>query len=273
MAASKTITIGFLGGGNMAGALIGGLVKKLSPEHVHVTDRHPEKLERLRSAFGVAAHETAGDWVAGCDLFVLAVKPQGMKAAAGSVAALLNPKGAALSIAAGIEGAALSAWLGGYPVLRAMPNTPAMAGCGATGLWAPSGAPAEALAWSRFLLSAVGEVVEVETEDGIDLVGAISGSGPAYVFRFMEALQAAGAKRGLSEADAKMLALSTVCGAAALARESGEEFAQLRKNVTSKGGTTAKALEVLDARDISGIMDEAVQAALDRTAEMRAMFR
>ena len=120
---------------------------------------------------------------------------------------------------------------------------------------------------------AAGDVVEVADEAGIDLVGAIPGSGPAYVFRFMEALQMAGERRGLGRDAARALALGTVYGAAVLARESGEPFSTLRENVTSKGGTTAKALEVMNARDIDGMMDEAVEAALRRTAEMKALFR
>ncbi len=265
--------VGFLGGGNMARALAGGLSRKLSPEKIHVFDRHPEKLTKLRADFGLAVHESLGDWVTKLDLLVLAVKPQGMKAALEPVVPLLNPAGAALSIAAGIEAESLRGWLKGYPVMRAMPNTPAMVGCGTTGFWAPAGMPAEALSRAKFVLEAAGDVVEVADEAGIDLVGAIPGSGPAYVFRFMEALQMAGERRGLGRDAARALALGTVYGAAVLARESGEPFSTLRENVTSKGGTTAKALEVMNARDIDGMMDEAVEAALRRTAEMKALFR
>lgn len=265
--------VGFLGGGNMARALAGGLAKKLSPEHIHVVDHHPEKLEKLASDFGVTVHAELGDWVTKLDLIVLAVKPQGMKAALVPLVPLLNPKGAALSIAAGIEAESLRGWLKGYPVMRAMPNTPAMVGCGTTGFWAPEGTAPEALECAKLVLSAAGEVVEVKDEAGIDLVGAIPGSGPAYVFRFMEALERAGIKRGLAPEAAKALALGTVYGAAVLARESGEPFSTLRENVTSKGGTTAKALEVMNARDIDGMMDEAIEAALKRTAEMKALFR
>lgn len=265
--------VGFLGGGNMARALAGGLAKKMPPEKIHVIDRHPEKLEKLAADFGVTVHESLGEWVTKLDLIVLAVKPQGMKAALEPIVSLLNPKGAALSIAAGIEAQVLRGWLGGYPVMRAMPNTPAMVGCGTTGFWAPADISSDAVAQAKTVLAAAGDVVEMDDEAGIDLVGAIPGSGPAYVFRFMEALERAGTRRGLSPEAAKALALGTVYGAAVLARESGEPFSRLRENVTSKGGTTAKALEVMNARDIDEMMDEAVEAALKRTAEMKALFR
>lgn len=267
------LTVGFLGGGNMATALVGGLLRG---EHadltVHVIDHHPEKLEPL-AALGAKTHLELGDWVTACDLLVLAVKPQTMQKALEPVKALLNPRGSALSIAAGIESAAISKWLGGCRVLRAMPNTPAMVGCGVSGLWIPEGTPEAAADAARRVLRAGGEVVEVDSEAGIDLVGAIPGSGPAYVFRFMEALEKAGLKRGLPEASAHALALGTVYGAAMLARASGEPFSRLREKVTSKGGTTAKALEVMNNRDIDAMMDEAVEAALKRTAEMKALFR
>ena len=238
------LTIGFLGGGNMAGALIGGLLAggPRSDLKVHVTDLHEDKLARL-AALGAQTHSDVGEWAASCDLMVFAVKPQGMKTALASLMPFLNPDGAALTIAAGIEAAAYADWLNGYPLMRAMPNTPA------------------------------GKVVEVKTEADIDLVGAIPGSGPAYVFRFMEALEKAGIKRGLPPESAHALALGTVLGAAVLADKSGEAFSKLRENVTSKGGTTAKALEVMNNRDIDGMMDEAVNAALKRTAEMKALFR
>lgn len=264
--------IGFLGGGNMAGAMIGGLLKTTDPARIRVADRHPEKLAHFAEA-GVRTYKGPGDWVTECTLLVLAVKPQNMKEAVAPYVPFLNPEGCALSIAAGIEASALSAWLGGYRVLRAMPNTPALVGCGMTGFWAPEGTPAEMLAAAETVLKASGDVVRVPDENGIDLVGAIPGSGPAYVFRFMEALEAAGLKRGLDAEAARSLALGTVYGAAMLARSTDEPFSRLREKVTSKGGTTAKALEVMNARDVDGMMDEAIEAALKRTAEMKALFR
>ena len=268
------LTIGFLGGGNMAGALIGGLLAggPRSDLKVHVTDLHEDKLARL-AALGAQTHSDVGEWAASCDLMVFAVKPQGMKTALASLMPFLNPDGAALTIAAGIEAAAYADWLNGYPLMRAMPNTPAMVGMGVSGLWIPAGISETAANAARQVLAAAGKVVEVKTEADIDLVGSIPGSGPAYVFRFMEALEKAGIKRGLPPESAHALALGTVLGAAVLADKSGEAFSKLRENVTSKGGTTAKALEVMNNRDIDGMMDEAVNAALKRTAEMKALFR
>lgn len=268
------LTIGFLGGGNMAGALIGGLLAggPRSDLKVHVTDLHEDKLARL-AALGAQTHSGVGEWAASCDLMVFAVKPQGMKTALASLMPFLNPDGAALTIAAGIEAAAYADWLNGYPLMRAMPNTPAMVGMGVSGLWIPAGISDTAANAARQVLAAAGKVVEVKTEADIDLVGAIPGSGPAYVFRFMEALEKAGIKRGLPPEAAHALALGTVLGAAVLADKSGEAFSKLRENVTSKGGTTAKALEVMNNRDIDGMMDETVNAALKRTAEMKALFR
>jgi len=257
------LTIGFLGGGNMAGALIGGLLAggPRSDLKVHVTDLHEDKLARL-AALGAQTHSGVGEWAASCDLMVFAVKPQGMKTALASLMPFLNP-----------DGAAYADWLNGYPLMRAMPNTPAMVGMGVSGLWIPAGISETAANAARQVLAAAGKVVEVKTEADIDLVGAIPGSGPAYVFRFMEALEKAGIKRGLPPESAHALALGTVLGAAVLADKSGEAFSKLRENVTSKGGTTAKALEVMNNRDIDGMMDEAVNAALKRTAEMKALFR
>lgn len=267
------LTVGFLGGGNMAGALAGGLLAASGGDVVvHVVDHHPEKLAALEGK-GALTHRELGGWVSECGLMVLAVKPQAMKAAVAPLGALLGAGTAVLSIAAGIESAVLSGWLGGRAVMRAMPNTPALVGCGVSGLWVPDSAPAGAARAARRVLSAAGEVVEVEDESAIDLVTAIPGSGPAYVFRFMEALEKAALRRGLPKESARSLALGTVFGAAQLARTSGEDFSRLREKVTSKGGTTARALEVMDARDVDGMMDEAVEAALRRAVEMKALFR
>ncbi len=267
------LTVGFIGGGNMGRALSGGLSKRLDPSRIHVADMSAEKRAALTRDFGLQTHEGPGDWVKACTMIVLAVKPQNMKEALAPYADLIGPKTVVLTIAAGIGAESSAAWRPGRTVQRAMPNTPARGGCGVTGLWVPEGAPEGAAEAAEFLLSTVGEVVRVDSEAGVDLVGAIPGSGPAYVFRFLEALAAAGMKRGLPKEDARALALGTVYGAAVLAKKSGEDFGVLRQNVTSKGGTTARALEVFNRLGIDEMVDEAVQAALDRTAEMRALFK
>lgn len=163
------LTIGFLGGGNMAGALIGGLLAggPRSDLKVHVTDLHEDKLARL-AALGAQTHSDVGEWAASCDLMVFAVKPQGMKTALASLMPFLNPDGAALTIAAGIEAAAYADWLNGYPLMRAMPNTPAMVGMGVSGLWIPAGISETAANAARQVLAAAGKVVEVKTEADID---------------------------------------------------------------------------------------------------------
>lgn len=266
-------TIGFLGGGNMASAIIAGLSRLPDAPVIHAVDPHPEKLANLARAYGARTHDAPGEWMTACDLLVLAVKPQVMKEALAPVRELLNPDGAVLTIAAGISSEAYAEWLPGYPVIRAMPNTPAMIGEGITGLWVPPGTDERHAEAAKWVLKAVGGVVEVSDESGIDLVGAIPGSGPAYVFRFMEALQRAAEHRGMPSDDAAALALGTVLGAAKLAASSGKPFAELREAVTSKGGTTARALAVMNERGIDQMMDEAVGAAIARTLEMKALFR
>lgn len=265
--------IGFIGGGNMAQAIVAGLVKKMPAQNVHVIDRNAEKLAYVRRHWGVTTHEVLGDWVTKCDVLVLAVKPQGMAEALGPVRPLLNPKGFALSVAAGIEVASLRTWLGGYEVVRTMPNTPAKIGLGVTGLWVRDDARARVKELSRFIVQAVGSVVEVPNENDLDLVGAISGSGPAYVFRFMESMVAAAMTHGMPEQDARKMVVDTVLGAAHLAQDAPRSLATLREAVTSKGGTTAQALSVMNARDIDGMMQEGIDAALRRTEEMKVLFR
>lgn len=263
--------IGFMGGGNMGGAIIAGLVKVFDPHQIHVVDHGREKLEAL-ARLGVCTHEKLGEWAEDIDFWVWAVKPQNMKESISEIAPYVKKTAVSLTIAAGIESSSYRSWID-LPIMRAMPNTPAMVGSGTTGLWIPEGMDDESAELARRMFESVGRVVLVARESDLDLVGAIPGSGPAYVFRFMESLMKAGVDRGLSPQDAKALALGTVYGAARLAFETGEDFDVLRKNVTSKGGTTAKALEVMNERDVDSMMGEAVDAALKRTNELKELFR
>lgn len=263
--------IGFMGGGNMGGAIIAGLVKVFDPQLIHVVDHGREKLEAL-SRLGVCTHAALGDWARDVDFWVWAVKPQNMKDSIEEIAPYVKEGAVSLTIAAGIESSSYKGWLN-VPIMRAMPNTPAMVGSGTTGLWIPEEIDEESSGLAQRMFESVGRVVRVSKESDLDLVGAIPGSGPAYVFRFMESLMKAGTDRGLSPEDAKALALGTVYGAARLALETGEEFSVLRSNVTSKGGTTAKALEVMNERDVDSMMSEAVEAALKRTNELKELFR
>lgn len=259
----------FLGGGNMASALIGGLLAKgFSATQLAAIEISESAREHLRSAFGVATLADAGALVPPVDALVLAVKPQQMRAA---LAPLAGRLGGALvvSIAAGLRTADLSRWLGGYRrLVRCMPNTPALIGAGTTGLYADPAVDQSGRDLAQRLLSAVGSVVWVDAEAQLDGVTAISGSGPAYVFHFIEALEAAAAELGLAPEIARRLALDTVLGAARLAVESGDPPGLLRERVTSKGGTTAAALAVLQQRGFLELIGAAVRAAEERSRQL-----
>jgi len=267
--------LAFIGGGNMAAALIGGLTKRgLPSERVVVADPSGEQLQRLVRGFGV---KTAGDnagAVAGAEVVILAVKPQQMR----GVAAALSPHLSAsrplvISVAAGIPHAALARWFGaGIPVVRTMPNRPALNGFGATGLYAPASVGAANRALAESIMAAVSATVWVEHESQMDTVTALSGSGPAYFFLFMEALEAAAHERGLPNEIAHKLTLETAFGAAQMARQSSESLAVLREQVTSQGGTTAAALSVLDGAGLRAIVAHAVAAADRRSAELAAEY-
>ncbi len=269
--------LAFIGGGNMAVALIGGLVKRgLSPTHILVSDPSEEQRERLRREHGVGTTDANGEAARGADVIVLAVKPQQMRAAVLALelaTTALDATPLFISVAAGIPHAALARWLpADAPIVRAMPNRPALYGHGATGLFAPGSVTHAERSLAESILAAVGTVVWVEQETQMDTVTALSGSGPAYFFAFMEALQAAAQARGLPEEIARRLTLSTALGAARMALDSPESLATLREQVTSKGGTTAAALTVLDAANLRGIVAQAVAAADSRSAELAAEY-
>jgi pyrroline-5-carboxylate reductase len=272
---STEMKIAFVGGGNMAAALIAGLAGKLTAgANIHVIDPNPAALEKLRAQFGVsvAPQVAAGDAaLAGSDVIVLAVKPQSMREVAAQLLPALQGGGAPLilSIAAGIRGADLSRWLGGYgAIVRCMPNTPALIGLGITGMVATAGVSAGQKAAADAILKAVGSTVWLEDEAQIDPVTAVSGSGPAYVFYFIEAMQEAAAELGLTPEQGKQLALATFVGAAQLAAQSEEPVALLRERVTSKGGTTYAALTSMEQSGVKGAIVEAVKAAARRGKEM-----
>lgn len=265
--------IGFLGGGNMARAIVAGLKASGVPmQQVTVLDRHPEKLAALKAQYGIQTQESAGDWVKELDLVVLAVKPQGLQACCKQFAALISPDATVLSIAAAVSASTLIAWTGSTHVVRAIPNTPAMVLKGFTGMFASDQATQQDKDRAQTVMQTVGTVEWVDNEEGLHLVTAGPGSGPAYVFLFMEALQEALQQEGVDPDKAREYALSTVEGAAALARTSGEPFASLRQNVTSKGGTTAKAIEAFEARDLRATVRAAVEACKKRSEEMSALF-
>lgn len=254
--------IAFLGGGNMAAAMVGGMIERgFAAQEIVVIEPSPERRAWLVERFGVRVAAAAAEAVPGSDAVVLAVKPQQMREA---LAPLAGALGSALvvSVAAGLRIADLSRWMNGHTrVVRAMPNTSALIGAGITGVHAAPGVDAEGRAVAERILSAVGSVVWVEDEAGMDTVTAVSGSGPAYVFHFIEALEAAAHERGLDAATARRLVLETVLGAARLAAGSDDSPDVLRERVTSKGGTTAAALAVLAEGNFMDLIARAVAAA------------
>ncbi|VCU72482.1 Pyrroline-5-carboxylate reductase [Pigmentiphaga humi] len=270
------LSIAFIGGGNMAAALISGLAGKFCPiGNIHVID----PVEDTRKAWagrGATVAAAPDEQLSRCNIWVLAVKPQIMK----SVAAAAQPwlrDSLVISIAAGIRAADLAGWLGAesaaWPrVVRCMPNTPALIGQGVTGLAALDGVGRQDRELADAVLKAVGQTVWVDRESDLDGVTALSGSGPAYVFLFLEALIEGGQAVGLSAEQSRALALATFTGAASMAAASAEPPALLRERVTSKGGTTAAALDVMAQADFRRIVARAMQAAAHRAQEMGDEF-
>lgn len=263
----------FIGGGNMARSLIGGLVARGTPAAaIRVAEPVPALRQALAADFGVQVFEQAGDAVDGAATWLFAVKPQVMASIARTLAAQAQAQRPLVAtIAAGITSAQLAGWLGGgVAVVRAMPNTPALLGAGATGLYAGAGVDAAGRARAQDLLSAAGITVWLDDESLMDAVTAVSGSGPAYVFLLAEAMEAAGIGQGLPAAAARALTLQTLLGAARMLTESGEPPAELRRRVTSPNGTTQAAIEAFRAGGFETLVAEAIAAAARRGAELSA---
>lgn len=259
----------FIGGGNMASALIGGLLKQgFTAREIEVVEPVADARTALERRFGVRCHTSPPDGPLAADVVVLAVKPQQMKDVCAGLAGRLGD-GLVVSIAAGLRLADIGRWLGGHALLvRTMPNTPALVGAGVTGLCAAPGVTGVQRELANRILSAVGATVWIEDEGLMDAVTAVSGSGPAYVFHFIEGLIAAGEKLGLSSAQSRTLAIETVLGAALLARASEEPVSVLRERVTSKGGTTERALQSFAADGLLQVIERAVCAAEERGREL-----
>jgi pyrroline-5-carboxylate reductase len=263
------MSITFIGGGNMASAIIGGLLKQGRPAaELRVVEIDAAARARLAQQYAVKTSERIDAAAVAADCIVLAIKPQNMR----EVAITLRPHVKAqlvISIAAGIRGGDLARWLGGYArIVRVMPNTPALVGAGYAGIYALPGATAADAARAESLLGAVGATLRVEREEQLDAVTAVSGSGPAYVFYFIEALQQAALELGLAPEAARGLALGTFAGAIKLATESAEDVATLRARVTSKGGTTAAALASMQEAAIKEAIVRAVKAADAHSREL-----
>jgi pyrroline-5-carboxylate reductase len=261
--------ITFIGGGNMAQAIAGGLIRKgFDAQSICAVEPLPEARERLTRQFGVRAVASAAEAVPFGDLVVMAVKPQQMREAAGAIKPMVAGS-LVLSIAAGTRLADLQRWLGGHALLaRCMPNTPALVGEGITGLYCAPQASKEQRLMAVEVLQAVGQVIEVQSESQLDPVTAVSGSGPAYVFLFIEALQRAAAELGLDAAQSRALALQTFTGAARLAASSNEDVSVLRERVTSKGGTTERALASMKDDKVVDAIVRAIHAANTRAGEL-----
>jgi pyrroline-5-carboxylate reductase len=259
--------ITFIGGGNMASALVGGLLQRgYAASQLRVVEVDASARERISKAFGVAV--TGEIDVGGSQVVVLAVKPQDLLDAAAALAPALRDQ-LVVSIAAGVRVADLARWLGGYRrIVRCMPNTPAMVQAGVTGLYAPPEVGPEQRGQAEEILGAVGRTLWVGSEAQLDAVTAVSGSGPAYVFYFIEALEQAAQDLGFDAAQARLLALETFHGAVLLARGSTEAPGTLRARVTSKGGTTESAVRELDASRVKDRIVAAVRAAAERSREL-----
>ena len=261
--------ITFIGGGNMAVALIGGLRKQgYSAAGIQVVEPFAASREKLTETFGVRCTATVDAAALNCEVMVLAVKPQQLREAVAPFRGKLDNQ-LVVSIAAGLRMADISRWLGNYKnLVRTMPNTPALIGAGITGLCADPSVDLEGRTNAEKILKAVGSTVWIENEDNMDAVTAVSGSGPAYVFYFIEAMEAAALKLGFDPHSARQLTVETFLGAASLAEQSSESISTLRERVTSKGGTTEAALLSFCASGIAGAIEHGIMAAEARGREL-----
>lgn len=267
--------IAMIGAGHMGSSLIGGLISNGHPSHqLWATDPSSEKLDSLKTHFKIHTTQHNIEAIEAADIVVFAVKPQLFAEVAKELAERIQTrKSLVLSIAAGIREANIQQWLGGnISIVRTMPNMAAMIGCGATALFANHFVSPHQHSMAEAIMRAVGTVVWLKDENLMDAVTALSGSGPAYFFLIMEAMQAAAEELGLPIETARLLTLETALGAARMAIESGKSPAELRQSVTSPGGTTEKALLVLEENNIRSIFKDALYAAAERSKELAALI-
>nr|WP_211218334.1 MULTISPECIES: pyrroline-5-carboxylate reductase [Spongiibacter] len=267
----STATIGFIGGGNMAASIIGGLLTSgVDARQLRAGDPSQESLDRLASLGPITTSQDNLDIIPGCDVLVMAVKPQLMKVVCAGIADTVQAsKPLIISIAAGVTSDSLNQWLGGnLAIVRCMPNTPALLRCGATGLFANTAVSEIQRQQAQQILDAVGLALWVEQESELDAVTAVSGSGPAYFFLMMEAMQASGEALGLSPDVAKQLSQQTALGAARMALESDVDVAELRRRVTSPKGTTERAITIFEDGGFRALVQQALQGAADRADEL-----
>jgi pyrroline-5-carboxylate reductase len=260
--------ITFIGGGNMAKALIGGLIKRgYSPSKMHVVEISKERCTELHNEFAVRASTDMAQAVAHSEVVILAVKPQQFQEVALQIASSLEDR-LVISVAAGIRTQDIARWIGSQNIVRCMPNTPALIRSGVTALYATPVVRPEQCHRAEAILSAVGSTFWLDDEEDLDAVTAISGSGPAYVFYFIEAMQQAAYELGVDEAQARQMVLDTFLGATKLAENSKDDVATLRAKVTSKNGTTERALLSMDSNRVKQDIVDAIHAAAKRSKEM-----
>ncbi|MFK7607735.1 MULTISPECIES: pyrroline-5-carboxylate reductase [unclassified Pseudomonas] len=265
---SKT-RIAFIGAGNMASSLIGGLLAKgFGTSQICASAPSPETRAKVAAEHGIEAFADNAQAIRDADVIVLSVKPKLMKDVCQTLRSSLKPGQLLISVAAGITCSSLRNWVGEQPVVRCMPNTPSLVGKGASGLYATADVTAEQRQQAEQLLSAVGIALWVDEEVQLDAVTAVSGSGPAYFFLLIEAMTAAGVKLGLTREMAETLAEHTALGAAQIAIDSDVDAAELRRQVASPGGTTEAAIKSFQADGFAATVEKALSAAAHRSAEM-----
>lgn len=266
----QTATIGFLGAGNMAGAIINGMLASgFAAQRIQVCDRNePKRADFARK--GLTATADPAELVAACDILVLAVKPQVLKAVLEPLApAYQSRRPLVVSVAAGVSAASIDRWLGGNSaIVRTMPNTPSLVMTGATGLFANNRVRAAERDAVQQMFDGIGTTLWVENETDLHAVTATSGSAPAYFFRFMEAMQKAAEQQGLQADSARALIVQTALGAAKLVQQTGEMPAELRRKVCSPNGTTERAIQSFEADNLDAVVDRAMQACRVRSIEL-----
>ena len=269
---SRDTTIAFIGGGNMASAIIGGLLRQgMATDQIAVVEPWEDARNALRQLYGIEAQAAPDAQLARASLVVWAVKPQTFQEAALQVRPY-TPSALHLSVAAGIRSSSIARWLGSERIVRAMPNTPALIGKGMTALYARPDVNAAERQTVEQVIATTGAYLWVDEETQLDAVTALSGSGPAYVFYFLEAMAQAGVDMGLTREQAQQLAVGTFVGASELAQRSGEPPEVLRQRVTSQGGTTHAAIESLDKDGVRQHFMRALQAAQQRARELGDEF-
>ncbi len=264
--------IAFIGGGNMASALIGGLLAKgFLPGQIDVVEPVAETRDKLKNRYGLTARAEPDAFLKQADLVIWAVKPQTFRDAALPVRPYTQ-NALHLSVAAGIRSASIALWLGSERVVRAMPNTPALIGKGISALFARPAVSENDKSQVAQVMATTGEILWLDTEEKLDAVTALSGSGPAYLFYFMEAMTTAGTEMGLTREQAHQLTVSTFIGAGELARSASEPPKVLRQRVTSRGGTTDAAISSMEEDDVQAQLINAIYAARQRAKEMGDEF-